>query len=466
MTDGAHEDEKGASSAIPANNVVLALALLLVFGATMVLPMVLEFERLGSQVYYVPVISLVIYAFFARGSYMLAKIKHPELWVSPLNLQETITTTVLCPCYCIFQCFFLFVLTISWLVMTSTEPQTRENPVRTNLFVYYQCIMCYDFMGRTFAALNYKRVRFQDVVDLGTFVIIAFPSDLPAKSNGFVLDNLLGALLFVAFRRALNLLEEVNEEEEANLEPQILGANVVVFIFAVSSFIFFLESSCSEFYPDCDVQFDGFWMCVWFTLVTFSTVGYGDMYPTTWWGKLFTVAMIIIAVVYLPGRIQKVTDAQAQKKNKGLESEQDADLEDTNVVPRDVATESGDKDEPNHHNQGLIPVAVLETWHQEWLAQQLCRVHCTENLQAILNLCDTLKKKDQESSPGTSETDLAWKVAQGLLVKSAPQSSRKLSVSINSKPVQRYHLSPAMNALLLAGVPTEQNEKSVNSKSR
>lgn len=44
----------------------------------------------------------------------------------------------------------------------------------------------------------------------------------------------------------------------------------------------------------------------WFTVVTFSTVGYGDITPGHWTGKLFLTIFIIIALVYLPSKLEKL----------------------------------------------------------------------------------------------------------------------------------------------------------------
>lgn len=42
--------------------------------------------------------------------------------------------------------------------------------------------------------------------------------------------------------------------------------------------------------------FDSLYFCI----VTFSTVGFGDVTPETWSSKLFVVAMICVALVVLP----------------------------------------------------------------------------------------------------------------------------------------------------------------------
>lgn len=47
--------------------------------------------------------------------------------------------------------------------------------------------------------------------------------------------------------------------------------------------------------------FDSLYFCI----VTFSTVGFGDVTPETWSSKLFVVAMICVALVVLPIQVKR-----------------------------------------------------------------------------------------------------------------------------------------------------------------
>ena len=43
-----------------------------------------------------------------------------------------------------------------------------------------------------------------------------------------------------------------------------------------------------------------FFDCIWFVVVTFSTVGYGDTRPNDWPGQTFVIIMIACALILLP----------------------------------------------------------------------------------------------------------------------------------------------------------------------
>ena len=72
---------------------------------------------------------------------------------------------------------------------------------------------------------------------------------------------------------------------------------------------------------------------VYFCVVTLATVGYGDLHPTTTWGKLFTIPYIIVGVgllgvfLHLAGKLalesiqeraqQRQAKKSAQEKTEG-----------------------------------------------------------------------------------------------------------------------------------------------------
>ena len=65
---------------------------------------------------------------------------------------------------------------------------------------------------------------------------------------------------------------------------------ILILLFIVSAGIYFFEN---EAQPDV---FTSIFHSVWWSIVTLTTVGYGDVYPITTGGKIFTFFVLIIGV--------------------------------------------------------------------------------------------------------------------------------------------------------------------------
>ena len=60
---------------------------------------------------------------------------------------------------------------------------------------------------------------------------------------------------------------------------------------------------------------------LYFTVVTLTTVGYGDLHPTTTPSKLFTVALILIGVGAILGFLDFVVKRTAERRKHESEAE-------------------------------------------------------------------------------------------------------------------------------------------------
>jgi voltage-gated potassium channel len=58
-----------------------------------------------------------------------------------------------------------------------------------------------------------------------------------------------------------------------------------------------------------DSCWDDFWLVVWFSASTITTVGYGDMVPSTGAGRVVSIAMCVFGVVLLGFMFAAVNEA-------------------------------------------------------------------------------------------------------------------------------------------------------------
>ena len=93
---------------------------------------------------------------------------------------------------------------------------------------------------------------------------------------------------------------------------------LIVFLFA-TAFVLYI-SSVGIYYFENNAQPDVFksvFHCLWWAVVTLTTVGYGDVYPITIGGKIFTFFILIIGL----GIIAVPTGLLASALTKTVSSE-------------------------------------------------------------------------------------------------------------------------------------------------
>lgn len=96
------------------------------------------------------------------------------------------------------------------------------------------------------------------------------------------------ALKLIRYNKALNrfrLAAKIVKEEIV-----LFFIVTVIFIFIASSGIYFFENSAQ---PEV---FSSVLHSVWWAVVTLTTVGYGDVYPITVGGRIFTLFILLIGV--------------------------------------------------------------------------------------------------------------------------------------------------------------------------
>jgi len=138
--------------------------------------------------------------------------------------------------------------------------------------------------------------------------------------------------VFRVFRvfRALKLIRYNKALNRFRLAAKIVKEEIilflivtVIFIFVASSGIYFFENSAQ---PDV---FSSVLHSVWWAVVTLTTVGYGDVYPITVGGKIFTLFILLIGVgiVTVPAGLV----ASALSKAREIEDENNKKITNGNI---------------------------------------------------------------------------------------------------------------------------------------
>ena len=140
---------------------------------------------------------------------------------------------------------------------------------------------------------------------------------LPFYLNTFLDLRFLRAFRIFRVFRALKLMRYNKALNRFNLAFKIVKEEIVLFfmvtlvlIFITSAGIYFFEN---EAQPEV---FKSVFHSAWWSIVTLTTVGYGDVYPITLGGKIFTffVLMIGVGLVTVPAGLVATALSKAREK--------------------------------------------------------------------------------------------------------------------------------------------------------
>ena len=175
-------------------------------------------------------------------------------------------------------------------------------------------------------SITYKKEKTRFKYSLTPFMIIDLIVLLPYYLSLFNLD--LGFLRALRIIRIFKLFRLMKFAEFDNLIGTIVKEKKEEFIFiAITIFILVLTVTPLVYYFEKDVQpevFTSMSTTMWWAIITFTTVGYGDMYPISVMGRILTtiVSFLGIAFYAIPGSIftsallEKINEKKQRKRKK------------------------------------------------------------------------------------------------------------------------------------------------------
>eukprot|EP00747_Dinoflagellata_sp_TGD_P168321 gnl/TRDRNA2_/TRDRNA2_194443_c0_seq1.p1 gnl/TRDRNA2_/TRDRNA2_194443_c0~~gnl/TRDRNA2_/TRDRNA2_194443_c0_seq1.p1 ORF type:complete len:426 (+),score=73.71 gnl/TRDRNA2_/TRDRNA2_194443_c0_seq1:106-1383(+) len=217
-----------------------------------------------------------------------------------------------------YSTMMFLILASTTCVIVETVPEVKGNPVFAWVEVATTAAFTLEFILRFFASESIEAFALNGYTIIDFLAILpgylevslqVFGWDSTANENSMNSLQTLRMLRFLRLFRVLRLAKVARHSQLLNVWLSVLGkvrAGVAVcvllmlFLMVVSASLLYLVESdrCEEVGVGCE-GFDSIPSAFWFAISTLSTVGYGDVIPSTPFGKVVAGMTSIVAVLCL-----------------------------------------------------------------------------------------------------------------------------------------------------------------------
>ena len=218
--------------------------------------------------------------------------------------------------------YFIQLLIVLSLISLSIET-LPDLSTSTREFLYkfeVTCIIIFsiEYLLRVFVAdkpLNYI-FSFYGVIDLIAIVPFFFPKPVDLRFlRIFRIFRIFRALKLIRYNRAISRF---------NIAIKLVKEELVLFLIVTVMMVFIVSFGIYYFENEAQPEaYKSVFHSMWWSIVTLTTVGYGDIYPITLGGKIFTFFVLIIGigVVTIPAGLVATSLSKAREiQEKDIES--------------------------------------------------------------------------------------------------------------------------------------------------
>ncbi|MEO9953901.1 ion transporter [Nonlabens sp.] len=221
----------------------------------------------------------------------------------------------------IFDYFIQFLILLSLAAFSiQTLPNLKDKTITVLEFFELICVILFslEYILRIYVSKNpWKYIfSFYGIIDLLSILpfFISHSIDLRAL-RVFRVFRIFRALKLIRYNKALHRF---------HLAAKIVKEEVILFLIVTAIFIFLASAGIYYFENKAQPEvFTSIFHSAWWAVVTLTTVGYGDVYPTTTGGKMFTflILMIGVGIVTIPAglvatALSKAREIQAEEKRE------------------------------------------------------------------------------------------------------------------------------------------------------
>jgi voltage-gated potassium channel len=211
------------------------------------------------------------------------------------------------------------VIIIFSLLAYATETLPSIGKKLRDFLQLFEIVTIVIFTIEYFLRIYVAKKRFRYIFSF--YGLIDLVSILPFYLGSFI--DLRGLRIFRIFRvfRLFKLIRYNQAIERFKVAAEIVKEEIILFL--ILSMIFVFISATGIYYFEHEKQpevFTSIFHSFWWAIVTLTTVGYGDAYPITVGGKIFTsfVLLIGVGIVTIPAGLVATALSKAREKEKKI----------------------------------------------------------------------------------------------------------------------------------------------------
>ena len=226
--------------------------------------------------------------------------------------------------------YFIQILILLSLIAFAVDTLPSNSPFLEDFLNHFElfCVVIFsiEYVLRVYVAKN----PFDYIFSF--YGIIDFLAIIPFYLRGVVDLRFVRAFRIFRIFRVLKLIRYNKALDRFGTAANIVREEIILFL-VVTVILIFL-SSAGIYYFEHQAQpevFQSVFHSAWWSIVTLTTVGYGDVYPITIGGKMFTffVLMIGVGLVTVPAglvatalskarELEELEELEEQKKKRNL----------------------------------------------------------------------------------------------------------------------------------------------------
>jgi len=191
--------------------------------------------------------------------------------------------------------YFIQVLILLSLIAFAIETLPDNSVFTTEVLTIFELICVLIFSIEYLLRIFVSKSPFKYIFSF--YGIIDFLAIFPFYLRGVYDLRALRAFRIFRIFRALKLIRYNKALNRFSIAAKIVKEEIVLFLIVTSIFIFLASSGIYFFENEAQPEiFTSVFHSAWWAIVTLTTVGYGDVYPITMGGKIFTFFILLIGV--------------------------------------------------------------------------------------------------------------------------------------------------------------------------